>query len=89
MTTCYGIKSEQTDDGIVWYVMRGHRTPDSHFATWDEALSRHTDHREAKAELKCVEWYAADCPPSPDTKLHYTPEELSAEAKRVLTILCP
>jgi len=86
-TTCYGIKSEQTQDGIVWHVMRGYRTPESRFATWTEPLSTHTDHAEARRELKTVEWYAADCPPAPGQKLYYTPAELVSEALRVRSLL--
>jgi len=82
-TTCYGIKSEQTDTGVVWHVMRGYRTPGSRFATWTEALSAHTDHKEALSELKCVEWYAAGCPAQPGQKTYYTPDELVAEGRRL------
>ncbi len=84
-TPAYGIKSEQTDDdGIVWHVMRGYRTPESRFATWTETLSTHTVYTEARRELKCVEWYANGCPPDPAQKLTYTQDELVAEARKVL-----
>jgi len=86
-TAAYGIKSEQTaDEGIVWHVMRGYRTPESRFATWTDALSSHTVYAEARRELKCVEWYANGCPPDPGQKLSYTPAELVAEAARVLRL---
>ncbi len=84
-TTCYGIKSEQTQDGIVWHVMRGYRTSESHFAIWTEPLSLHTDYASAKQELSCVEWYAAGCPPT-STKTHYTQSELEQEAQRILAL---
>ncbi len=85
-TTCYGIKSGQTQDGIVWHVMRGYRTPESHFATWTEPLSSHTAHASAKQELACVEWYAAGCPPTSSTKTNYTQAELEQETQRILAL---
>lgn len=66
--TTYGIKSECTDNGLVWHLMRGVRraTDNFSFATWTDRISSFTDYREARAALRdaeCTAWYAADCPP--------------------------
>jgi hypothetical protein len=58
MNTCYGIKSERTESGLVWHVMEGTRPTGRRlptFATWTRRLSSHTDYADARAALKRAE----------------------------------